>query len=180
MNRRNLLKVIGISAVGVATVPLWLNAWSTEDLPQDSLELNEEQKLMLSEIVDTIIPAGEIPGAKDLEVDKFIQEMVAACFEEDVQKQFLAGFNDLKSLAKDKFDQPFTKLSDKERITLLETMSAFDDQEKKFNFVAFIKELTVTGYMNTRYVMENLLEYEFIPARFDGSFPVEKTVYSNT
>ena len=135
MNRRNLLKVIGISAVGVATVPLWLNAWSTEDLPQDSLELNEEQKLMLSEIVDTIIPAGEIPGAKDLEVDKFIQVMVAACFEEDVQKQFLAGFNDLKSLAKDKFDQPFTKLSDKERITLLETMSAFDDQEKKFNFV---------------------------------------------
>jgi hypothetical protein len=179
MNRRNLLKILGLSAVGVATVPLWMDSWTTEDLPHNSLELNEERKMMLSEIVDTIIPSGKIPGAKDLEVDKFVQAMVAGCFEEDVQKQFLKGFDQVESVAKEKFDQSFTELSEEDRIKTLETLAATEAEEEEINFVNFVKELTVTGYMNSQYVMENLMNYEFVPGRFHGSFPVEKTIYRN-
>ncbi|UJH90145.1 gluconate 2-dehydrogenase subunit 3 family protein [Antarcticibacterium sp. 1MA-6-2] len=180
MNRRNLLKILGISAVGVATVPLWLDAWTTDDLPEDSLELNEDKKLLLSEIVDTLIPPGEIPGAKDLEVDKFVRVIVANCLEEDIQREFLAGFDELESVAKEMYDKSFKEIPNKERLIILEKMAANKNEGKEINFVEFVKELTITGYMNSQYVMENLRDYEFIPGRFDGSFPVEKTIYSTT
>lgn len=179
MNRRNLLKVLGLSAVGVATVPLWMEGWTTDDLPQDSLELSEDRKHTLSEIVGTIIPSGDVPGAKDLEVDKFVQAMVTSCFEDDVQKQFISGFNDLESVVKNKYDKNFTELSEEVRFEILETIAAAETEEGKINFVQFVKELTISGYMNSQYVMENLKKYEFVPGRFHGSFPVENTIYSN-
>lgn len=180
MNRRNLLKILGISAVGVATVPLWMDAWTTDDLPEDSLALNEDKKLLLLEIVDTLIPSGDIPGAKDLEVDKFVRVMVANCFEEDIQREFLAGFDELETVVKARYDKAFKEIPKKERIIILEAMAANKIEGKEINFVEFVKELTITGYMNSQYVMENLRDYEFIPGRFDGSFPVEKTIYSTT
>lgn len=179
MNRRNLLKVLGLSAVGVATVPLWMEGWTTDDLPQDSLELSEDRKHTLSEIVGTIIPSGDVPGAKDLEVDKFLWVMVSECFEEDVQKQFVSGLNDLESVVESKYIKSFTELSQKERIESLETIAATKTEEGNINFVQFVKELTISGYMNSQYVMENLKKYEFVPGRFNGSFPVEKSVYRN-
>ncbi|WP_424492770.1 gluconate 2-dehydrogenase subunit 3 family protein [Salinimicrobium sp. GXAS 041] len=180
MKRRNLLKVLGLSAVGVATVPLWMDSWSTDDLPADTSEINDEQKLVLAELVDTYIPAGEIPGAKELEVDRFIIAMVDGCFQKDIQKEFLAGFNELEKVSKENFEKPFTELSEKQKIKVITILeSAEKNPEKKINFVSFIKDLTVTGYMSSQYILENHLGYEFIPGRFNGSFPVEKTVYTN-
>ncbi len=180
MDRRNLLKVLGLSAVGVATVPLWMDAWTTDDLPADNSELTEDQKLVLTELVDTYIPGGEIPGAKDLEVDRFIVAMVGGCFQEDIQKEFLAGFNELDKVSHDKFGNPFTELSQEQQTKIVTTLETTEkDPDKKINFVSFIRDLTITGYTSSQYILENHLGYEFIPGRFNGSFPVEKTVYRN-
>lgn len=179
MNRRNLLKVLGLSAVGVATVPLWMEGWTTDDLPKNNLELSEGRKHTLSEIVGTIIPSGEVPGAKDLEVNKFVWAMVSGCFEEDIQKQFLDGLDQLQAVAENNYEKPFTELPNKEQIKVLETIAAAETEEGKINFANFMKDLTISGYMNSQYVMENLKKYEFVPGRFHGSFPLENSIYSN-
>ncbi|WP_373057354.1 gluconate 2-dehydrogenase subunit 3 family protein [Zunongwangia sp. H14] len=180
MNRRNLLKVLGISAVGIATVPLWMDSWTTESLPDNFVDINEDQEKMLTAMVDTIIPSTETPGAKALGVDKFVLTMVGDCFSEEVQQQFMEGFQELNETSDEAFGKDFTKLSSTQREEVLTTMlKSENNPEEQMNFVAFVKGLTVGGYMSSEYVMKNLLHYEQVPARWNGSFPVEKSIYHN-
>ncbi|MDT0642051.1 gluconate 2-dehydrogenase subunit 3 family protein [Zunongwangia sp. F363] len=179
MNRRNLLKVLGISAVGLATVPLWMDSWNTDSLPDEFDEIDEDQKKMLTGMVDTIIPATDTPGARELGVDKFILTMVGDCFSEKVQKQFMAGFQELNEASGEAYDKDFMELSSAQREEVLADMLKAEKPEGEMNFVAFVKGLTVGGYMSSEYVMKNLLHYEQVPSRWNGSFPVEQSIYHN-
>jgi len=43
MKRRILLKTLGITTLGLATVPLCMEAWKPEDLPETGLKIDEDQ-----------------------------------------------------------------------------------------------------------------------------------------
>ncbi len=180
MKRRTLLKTLGISAIGLATVPLWMDSWTADDLPEDDGFLSGEQQLQLQEIVDAMIPKTDSPGAKELEVDKFIRTMVADCYEKQVQEEFLAGFKEIEITSEEMYGNSFMKISDPERNDVLCTLEASAvNPEKKVNFVSFVKGLTIAGFMSSQYIMENHLDYELVPARFNGSFPVTQSIYTN-
>lgn len=175
MNRRNLIKTLGISAVGFATVPLWINAWSLEKLPSPGLAINKDQRSILESLVDTIIPLTDTPGAKELGVDKFILVMVEDCYEKVVKNSFITGLDDLNLLARSQFGNEFAKIlvPQREGILLsLENQSL--EPVKEFNFISLVKDLTVSGYLTSKYVMTNILPYEFAPSRFHGSVLVAK------
>lgn len=179
MKRRTLIKTLGISAIGLATVPLWIDSWTTEDLPEDDGFLTGEQRLQLQEIVNTMIPETDTPGAKELGVEKFISIMVKDCYEEEIKADFLAGFDELNSFSNKLYGNPFIKITEAERNDVLCTLEASETPEKKMNFVAFVKGLTIAGYMSSQYVMENHTDYELVPSRFHGSFPVTQSMYTN-
>lgn len=180
MKRRTLIKTLGISAIGLATVPLWIDSWTSEDLPEDDGFLSGEQRLQLQAIVDAMIPETDTQGAKELEVEKFISIMVRDCYEEEVKAEFLAGFAELNTFSDELYSDSFMKISEAERNDVLCTLEASEIQPKnKINFVAFVKGLTIAGYMSSRYVMENHMDYELVPARFNGSFPVSQSIYTN-
>lgn len=180
MKRRTLLKTLGITTVGVATVPLWMEVWKPEDLPESGLKIDQDQKRMLTDLADNIIPASDTPGAKELQVDEFILIMVADCFSEKVQEEFLAGFNDLDLYCKKEFGKKFIKLSPKKKNQLLGDLeTAEKDPEQEINFIDFVKQLTITGYMSSEYVQTNIMKFELVPARFHGSFPVAQSIYKN-
>lgn len=179
MKRRTLIKTLGISAIGLATVPLWIDSWTTEDLPEDDGFLTGEQRLQLQEIVNAMIPETDTPGAKELGVEKFISIMVKDCYEAEVKADFLAGFEELNSFSNELYGDPFMKITEAERNDVLCTLEASETPEKKINFVAFVKGLTIAGYMSSQYVMENHTDYELVPSRFHGSFPVTESIYTN-
>lgn len=180
MKRRTLLKTLGISAIGLATIPLWMDSWSTEDLPENDGFLTGEQRLQLQEIVSIMIPETDTPGAKELGVEKFISTMVSDCYEKQVQDEFLAGFQELETTSEEMYEGSFMKLSDPERNDILCTLEAKEiHPEKKINFIAFIKGLSIAGYMSSQYVMENHTDYELVPGRFNGSFPITESIYTN-
>lgn len=180
MKRRTLIKTLGISAIGLATVPLWIDSWNADDLPEGDGFLTGEQRLQLQEIVNAIIPKTDTPGAKELEVDKFISTMVADCYEKQVQEEFLAGFQEIDITSEKMYGNSFSKISDPERNDILCTLEATEaGPGKMINFIPFVKGLTITGFMTSQYVMENHLVYELVPARFNGSFPVSQSVYIN-
>lgn len=177
MDRRTLVKTLGLSAIGLATVPLWIDSWTAEALPTSVLHLGEKEKNTLAALVGVIIPGSDIPGAKELEVDKFVVTMVADCYEEDVQNNFLSGFEKLNNNCEEKHGKIFLKLTGPEQLAICEEISAQPvPAEGKFNFINFVKDLTITGYMTSEYVMENIVGYEFVPSRFNGSYPVEKSI----
>lgn len=180
MKRRTLIKTLGISAIGLATVPLWIDSWTTEDLPEDDGFLTGEQRLQLQEIVNAMIPETDTPGAKELGVEKFISIMVKDCYEEEVKAGFLAGLEELNSFSNELYGDDFMEITDAERNDVLCTMEAAGvSPGKKINFVAFVKGLTIAGYMSSQYVMENHTDYELVPSRFHGSFPITQSMYTN-
>lgn len=180
MKRRTLIKTLGISAVGLATVPFWIDSWTEEDLPEDDGFLTGDQQLQLAELVNVIIPGTDIPGAKELGVEKFISVLVRDCYSEEVKAEFLAGFGALNTFSEDLYGKVLMKLTEAERNDILCTLEAYETPpEKKINFIAFVKDLSIAGYMSSKYVLENLLNYEMVPSRFHGSFPVNQSIYTN-
>lgn len=180
MKRRTLLKTLGITTVGLATVPLWMEAWKPEELPESGLKITEDQKRMLTDMVDTIIPATDTPGAKDLQVDEFILIMTEDCFSQEVQEEFLAGFGELDLISKKENGKKFIKLAAKDQTELLGRLETTEkDPEQEINFVDFVKQLSIMGYKSSEYVQTNIMKFELVPARFHGSFPVAQSIYKN-
>lgn len=180
MNRRTLIKTLGISAVGLATVPLWMEAWTEDDLPAVDSELTEDERAQLAALVEVIIPATDSPGAKELGVDKFILTMVADCYEKEIQQEFKDGFTQIDDSCEDQYKKSFLQLNDDQRKEIiLHLLSLQKPEGKNINFVGFVKDLSIGGYMSSEYVLTNFLNYEFVPSRWNGSFPVEQAVYNN-
>lgn len=181
MNRRNLIKTLGISAVGLATVPFWIDGWSEDGLPSTESRMSKLQRKTLAEVVETILPASDIPGAKDLKIDLFVETMINDCYETGVQEDFYNGITEIEQLSQEKFSNSFYEIPQEDKLALLESFPVIQKPDgSEFSLVPIVKNLTIFGFVTSRFYMENILPYELVPARYHGSFPVDQTIYKNT
>jgi hypothetical protein len=176
MQRRSALKQITLAFGGIVALPAWAHGWSKNALALHSkLKLPSELETILSLVVDTIIPATDTPGAREIGVDKFILTMIEDCYEKAVQEKFVNGLQAIEEAAKISSGSSFITCTSLQRTQILTKMEIETHTAGKENSSAFplIKDLTIQGYLNSEYVMKNLLKYELIPGRFNGCFPVK-------
>lgn len=166
MHRREALKTLtGIFGMTV-TLPVWGNAWHLEKLPEPSL-LASTQKQILSDLVGTIIPKTNTPGATELNVQRFVELMVQDCFDDNVKKQLSSGLDQLDQEARKQVAGGFSKLNAGQKLALVKDWSGRKDSEQQ-SFVNSVKNLTIQGYQTSEYYMTNVSRYELVPARFHG------------
>ena len=79
MDRRTALKQAALIAGGVALLPSCSFGPERVAIALNNLQLDADQQDLLAKIVEAIIPSGEIPGAEELEVYKFVLVMVDDC-----------------------------------------------------------------------------------------------------
>jgi hypothetical protein len=157
---------------GLATVPAWAYGWNSRQLVSSPASLLPPgMETLLGEVVETIIPATDTPGAKEIGVDKFILTMLKDCYEKAAQEKFMQGLQSVEEKAKQTFGNSFTACTPRQRNQLLTEMETASRQDNQSAF-SLIKNLTIQGYLNSEYVLKNLLKYELIPARFNGCAPV--------
>jgi hypothetical protein len=135
--------------------------------------LSPEQESLLAEVVGTIIPGTDTPGAKDLNVHIFVQKMVTDCYEKDVQQNLAKGLDTVEEMARKNHSNAFAACTEPQRIAILTSMEQSDIEEQKA-FFDLVKELTIFGYTTSEYVMTNLTEYTMIPGHYYGCVPVPK------
>ncbi|GAB4018285.1 hypothetical protein GCM10028808_52360 [Spirosoma migulaei] len=161
---------------GLISLPAWANGWTTETVVSSRQILSGSQTELLAEMVETIIPVTNTPGAKALNVHQFVQKMVADCYPKSAQENLSKGLDSLNDLAHKSFSKPFPGGDTAQRTALLTQLSQSTDSAQK-DFYSLVKNLTIRGYMSSEYVMTNLTHYEFIPGRYHGCVPVPaKTV----
>lgn len=177
MNRRIALRHLALISGGLVLIPSC--DFSKEDIlaAYENLKVTASQKTLLGLISDTIIPAGEIKGALDLEVPDFILVMVNDCFTQENQGKFTAGLaafpNYVKNTAGKKFEKLATK--EKEDIILAGTkLESGDTEEGKKNasvsyFLNSTKRLTIQGYMASEYIQTEVIPYSLIPGEYNGA-----------
>ncbi|GAB3998203.1 hypothetical protein GCM10028807_45250 [Spirosoma daeguense] len=158
---------------GLISLPAWANCWTTETVRLGRQILSSAQAEVLTEMVETIIPATDTPGAKALNIHQFVQKMIADCYEPKAQDTFRSGLDSLDSWAQKSFGKSFREGDVAQRTGLLAQLSKSDDAAQK-DFYSVVKALTVRGYMTSEYVMTNLTNYQFIPGHYNGCVPVKK------
>lgn len=172
MQRRAALKTFALSIGSTLVLPAWANAWSNETLHTSGTTLSSAQEALLAEIVGTIIPKTDTPGAKELNVDKFVTLMVADCYDAKAQDTFTKGLLAADEIAKKDYGKSFVEADPAQRLVVLNKMDkSANDTEK--GFIRLVKNLTIQGYLNSEYVMTNLRVFEFIPGRYHGCVPAK-------
>lgn len=172
MNRRIALKNIALAAAGLMFLPgCDTTGWKEASVLTPKPFLSPGQEQLLAEIVESIIPATDTPGAKALKVHAYIQKMVLDCYETDVQAALVKGLDTVETLAEKSKGKSFVACSSTEQAELLRQLEQSDDPQQK-DFYSLVKRLTIQGYMTSEYVMTNLTQYEMVPGRYNGCVPV--------
>lgn len=169
---------MAVALGGLISLPAWAEGWNKTSVASLQAFLSPTQDALLADIVETIIPATDTPGAKALGVHSFVQKMVADCYDKKAQDTFSKGLTTVESMAQQTGGKAFAALTDSQRIELLKRLEQSTEAEQK-DFYRLVKSLTIQGYMTSEYVMTNITKYELVPGRYHGCVPVTAKVLTN-
>jgi hypothetical protein len=161
---------------GTVVLPAWATSWNQASIgPLAAGLASADQTALLAALVETIIPATDSPGAKDLGVHLFILKMLADCYEKTEQARFLNGLTELDERVGASHGKSFAACSPAQRLEILQGREAALKSlpAEKDPFFPFLKNMTIQGYLNSEYVMREVYKYELVPARYHGCVPVK-------
>jgi Gluconate 2-dehydrogenase subunit 3 len=198
MNRRDALSRVALMLGAAISGPTLIacdksskdqaatTAISTDDLKAlADFKLTDEQRKILAEVAEHIIPKTRTPGAKDAGVPPFIEMMIKDCYKAPEQKSFLEGISALET-------QKFMTLSPADQVVALtkletetiaemearnvkqvkvgdnEDKEAMDKDAKGVPFWRLAKELTLLGYFTSEVGVNASFDYQPIPGKFEA------------
>ena len=173
MERRFAIKQILIMAGGLALLPSCLRESGKSSILLKNIDVDLDQEMLLAEIVETIIPKTSTPGGKELKLHLFALKMLDDCHEEAEQRTFFKGLSYFQEHTEKQFGSPYSKLASAEREQALLTMENENTPSDGQVFFTILKRRTIEGYLNSQYVMTNLLKWELVPGRYNGYHPVK-------
>ncbi len=181
MNRRIALRNLGILTGGMVLLPSCDFSKEKASLILNKFEILPSEESLMKELISTIIPEGEIPGARSLEVDNFIWIMVDDCLRSEDQDLFLKGMKMFEPHVKKVSGKSFASLDQKQREELLEGVlenklekSETDENALKL-FVSITKNLTSYGYMQSEYIMTEVMPYTLVPGSYGSCETVDNS-----
>jgi Gluconate 2-dehydrogenase subunit 3 len=125
--------------------------------------LSVAQGELLAELVETIIPATETPGAKAARVHVFVDLVLKHCRTTSEQAAFVKGLGAVASECRARHGAEFVAAPRASREELLQRLEAGEDP-----FVRTLKELTVLGYCTSEKGATQGLAYEAVPGDYRG------------
>lgn len=171
MNRRTTLKNLLVATGGLVALPAWADNWSVTDLTSLPSALSSTNQEILASVADTIIPAGTTIGALSVGVDKFLEKLIANCYEKVVQENVAAQLAALDANAKSTYGTSFKECQQAQRESLLTKLSTSENNSEK-EFFELMKSQTIRGFNTSREVMLQYLNYKILPGHYYGCVDV--------
>ncbi len=128
--------------------------------------LEQAQASMLGSIVDCILPATETPGALDVGVPAFVDLMLKEAYQSEEQDRFLTGLASLDEASQRKHQKTFRDCTAEEQTSLLTQLE--NESTSSPSFIRMLKELTLLGYFTSEPIMNNVLNYNPVPGKYEG------------
>ena len=175
MDRRNALINIGKGLGTITITPTILNllqscqnstAWNT-------VFFNKEQFLVVSKLMEIIIPETETPGAISLKLPEFIDAYIHNVIDEDnisINKVLKDGLNKFIDIVKSETTkEEISKISVKEWEDQLKKILISDDNNDITTLaIKDLRKLTVGAYKINEFVGKKLMAYNPIPGEQKG------------
>ena len=183
MNRRKALKNIGLITGGIFLLPSCDFSNEKVSIILNKLQITVEEETILKEIVASIIPEGEIPGARSLKVHNFVWVMIDDILPEKKQRSLMNGLKLFDNKVKEVNENSFIDLSENDRLAVLNDILDGNIKEDKpenkkdlkdiRNFVKAAKYYTTWGYMQSEYIMTEIMPYQLIPGSYGSCETIE-------
>lgn len=136
--------------------------------------LSEKQMRLLRELVETIIPLTDTPGAAETDTHGFIDDQLANCRAPEEAKQFIAQLDRFDHKCQQHWNGAFAVLSAQDKHAAMSAcarhQSPFETLPEDFFFK--LKALTVLGYYSSEAGASQELVYLPIPGGYLGDFKV--------
>ncbi|MDA9623104.1 gluconate 2-dehydrogenase subunit 3 family protein [Flavobacteriaceae bacterium] len=186
MNRRDLLKKVGLGIGTLAVTPVTVSLFQScqSDLDWNPIFFKEYEINFLIELSDLIIPSSqEIPGAKELDLIKFIDTYISKVLSSKEQKVFKDSFNTFKSEYLNDSEKLNLNSIDLNSITNLLNYYLVDNKSKhdiwtnefmisndslSYLFLNSFRKLVITAFKTNQYIGENVLAFSPIPGEQKG------------
>lgn len=171
MKRRAAIKSLTVTVAGVVFLPGC--DFSSSGAPKNAQSfLSGNQNKLLSEIVESIIPAtADIPGAKALGVHDYVKLMIADCHKKEVHTIFRQGLETVEKLPRQIYGKSYATLSPNQKADIFASLEA-SEEEKDQQFYTLVKGLSIQGFMTSQYIMTNHADYQMMPGPAYGCIPV--------
>ncbi|MDQ6479155.1 gluconate 2-dehydrogenase subunit 3 family protein [Dyadobacter sp. LHD-138] len=189
MNRRDAIKSVAFMMGGTFSAPtlLAMNHWESNAATKASIAdftLTENQKLIVAEVAELIIPKTSTPGAKDTGVPAFIVMMLRDCYKQAEHISFVEGIKELEQKQFLSLNQALRTdiLKEVER-NAVEQMKVYQVQQTKMGdnedreqmaaqakglpYWRLMKELTMLGYFTSEEGIKSSFEYVPIPGKLE-------------
>lgn len=184
MDRRTAIRNLALVIGSVYALPSCTKSNPTAHFK--SFDINIEQQTLVADMAEAIIPKTATPGAKDLNIDKFIWLMLDDCTKKTDQTAFFKGMNEFEALTQKNYNKGFSDCSKDEKLAVLNTFENKDKKDTKDKkddkyskelhaFYNTVKGLTVFGYTQSQYFMTKEIVYELIPGRYNAHYPVKNS-----
>lgn len=172
-----------LSAPTLLAMNRWESRVPLESFPAE-FSLTDNQKLLVAEVAEMIIPKTTTPGAKDVGVPAFIVMMLQDCYKTPEHKSFVEGLIKLEK-------KQFLSMNAEEKTALLqqveidsaEELKAYQVQQTKMGdnedreqmaaqakglpYWRLMKELTMLGYFTSEEGIKASFEYVPIPGKLE-------------
>jgi gluconate 2-dehydrogenase gamma chain len=142
---------------------------------------SEEQALTLTQVCDIIIPQTDTPGASQVGVPAFIEQVVKDCYSDENKERFISGLNSFIEGTLSAFGKPFARLSadqQTEYTTAIHNEAIATEKSKPENykrpFILLCKELTLSGFLTSQVGAEQVLQYQTVPGSYEGCITLEE------
>ncbi|NCO62581.1 MAG: gluconate 2-dehydrogenase subunit 3 family protein [Flavobacteriales bacterium] len=182
MKRREALKNLGFATGFFVATPAIVSILQscTSDVKTWVPEfLTLEQGIVLTNLVDIILPKTDLPSATEMNVPQFIDKYVNEVLDIESQEQVKAAFSTMVSILKPKTEDPIDKLTPQNYKALLDKYMLIKgeiDEERvanpesleltKSEFLNSLKWMTINAYVTTEQIGETVLKYDPIPAAY--------------
>lgn len=190
MNRREALKqsgmILGYTLSASTLSQLWTSCKSVPELDWQPQFFSEAQAQTVSALAEAILPRTDTPGARDLQVDRFIDVMVKNIFSENDQQAFVKGMEAFEADCRKATGSGFTELSSEQQEAFLlkqEKVSGKVNhaiwgetigEVKPLPFYRQFKAMVISAYFSTEEIGENHLTYEPVPGELRGCMPLSE------
>ena len=176
MERRKLLKCFLLIAGGSAVLPSCLHKENKASILLKNMDVSLDEEATLAEFAETLIPASATPGAKDTYAHLYALRMLDDCYEKDEQRVFTKGLKAVEGMMKEAHNTTFLKATAAQRADVLNVLEAKKGPDDAQAFYKLMKNLTIQGYLTSKPVMGGIFNYELVPGRYDGAYPVKTII----
>src|SRR4051812_10792261 len=109
MNRRVLLKQLGLAATAAVLLPSCLRESKKVSIALNNLKVNGDEEELMAGIADTMIPETDKPGAQKVGAHLFALVMVDDCTDAKTKEKFLRGMRSFDKVCEELANKKFSE-----------------------------------------------------------------------